>query len=139
MEMSKVVVSAEGKGLRQQITAGEHLFVSDAPVSVGGQDSAADPHQLLLAALGACTAMTMQIYATRKGLPLAHVKVELEDGSVEDPDSPGKKRTLITRKVEVSGPLSPEQVEALKSAAEKCPIHKILAGPKVINTAISLH
>ncbi len=130
--MRKVVVSDNQTGLKHQIRAGNHTLVSDAPAEAGGHEAGPDPHELLLASLGACTSMTLKIYAGKKGWDLKQVEVDLEENQVED--SEGKKRTVISREIKVSGDLNQEQLDSLKAIADKCPIHKLLTGQKEITT-----
>jgi putative redox protein len=135
--MSQVQVKARASDqYRQSIGARSHSFNSDAPQEHGGNDSAASPHELLLGALGACTSITLQMYAKRKGWDLQDVIVDLTEEEIEDPNQPGRKLTKITRDISVGGNLTPEQIDGLKVAADKCPIHKLLSGPKQINTEI---
>ena len=134
--MSKVVVKSEGKGLRHQIKAGDHTWIADAPKDVGGDEAGPDPHQLLMASLGACTAMTLEIFAKKRSWNLTHVAVNLEEQQVDDPKNPGKKIPRFTRDIEVEGDLTQEQLDTLKSIADKCPIHKILTGEKTIDTQL---
>ena len=77
--MARVIVRS-GPGLRQDIQAGAHVLRADEPVAAGGTDAGPDPYALLLAALGACTSMTLRLYAARKGWDLREVVVELDIG-----------------------------------------------------------
>lgn len=136
--MVQVQVKARAdQQFKQEIKAGSHQFASDAPKSVGGTETAPEPHELLLGALGACTSITLQMYAQRKGWDLKDVVVDLAEEQVEDPETPGKKISKITRQIAVSGSLSQEEVDQLKTVADKCPIHKLLSGPKQITTNIN--
>jgi putative redox protein len=130
--MRKVVVSDTPGGLKHQITAGSHTLTSDAPKDVGGQETGPDPHELLLASLGACTSMTLKLFAGKRGWNLETVQVELQEDQVDDGD--GKKKTVITREIKVTGQLEQEQLDSLKAIADKCPIHKLLTGQKEIST-----
>lgn len=133
--MSRVVViSQPGKGLQHEIKAGKHVLRADAGADVGGNDSAPNPHELMLSALGACTSMTLQLFAQRRGWELESVTVELIDETIDNPDAPGKKIPRITREIAVTGNLNAEQLESLKQIADKCPIHKLLAESKQIVT-----
>jgi putative redox protein len=128
--MAEVIVSSVGY-LKQEITAGAHRFASDEPVEVGGTDTAPDPYSLLLAALGACTSMTLQMYARRKGWPLEKVEVSLRHARIHAKDcdvcvTKEGKISRIERYISLTGPLSEEQRERLLSMAERCPIHKTL-------------
>src|SRR5438552_1262622 len=75
-DMAEVIIRSVSK-LRQEIAAGPHTFYADEPVDAGGDDAAPDPYELLLGALGACTSMTLLLYARRKSWPLEHVEVRL--------------------------------------------------------------
>jgi putative redox protein len=130
--MRKVVVSDTGNGLKHQIKAGEHTLTSDAPKEVGGQELGPDPHEYLLAALGACTSMTMKLFAGKRGWDLQSVEVLLEEDQVDDGE--GKKKTVISREIKVKGELNQEQIDTLKNIADKCPVHKLLMGEKSIVT-----
>jgi len=136
--MAQVKVKSNiSKKYQQEIKAASHSFVSDAPESVGGLATGPDPHELLLASLGSCTAITLEMYAQKKGWDLKSVNVDLQEESVDDPANPGKKVSKITRDIKVEGDFDAEQIESLKSAADRCPIHKLLSGPKHIDTVLN--
>ena len=130
-------------GLRQEIAAGPHALVSDEPVSAGGTDAGPDPYALLLAALGACTSMTLRLYADRKGWPLRAVTVELSHARVhvEDCvgcDDPAARADVITRTVKRFGDLDAGQLARLGEIARRCPVHKTLtAGVRVADTVVA--
>ena len=135
--MTQVLVkNVDAANYKQEITAGSHKLAADVPKDKGGDETAPNPHELLLASLGACTTITLQMYAKNKNWDLKKVSVNLTHEDVEDPANPGKKLAKITRDIQVEGELTEEQVESLKVIADKCPIHKILQGPKTIETAI---
>lgn len=121
---------------QQQITAGSHKLVSDAVASVGGGETGPDPHELLLGALGACTSITLQMFAQRRGWEIEDISVKLVESKVDDPNQPGRQISRITRDIDVKGNLTVEQLDALKVAADKCMIHKLLTGPKEIVTDV---
>jgi putative redox protein len=136
--MAKVEVHTSSEGLyRQEINTGKYKILADAPKSVGGEETAPDPHELLLASLGACSSITMQMYAKRKGYPLKTVNIELSESKQDDTQNPGQTMVLINKNIKVTGDLSPEQVNDLKNIADKCPVHKLISGSKQITTAIS--
>ena len=83
--MAEVVISSVGY-LKQQITTGNHTLIADEPLEAGGSDAGPDPYSFLLAALGACTAMTLQIYARRKEWPLEGVEVSLRHSRIHAED-----------------------------------------------------
>jgi len=97
---------------------------ADEPVEDGGGNTGPAPHRLLLSALGACTAITVQMYAARKQWPLERVDVELQFNPAGTPASGND----ISRMIRLEGPLDDEQRERLLQIANKCPIHKVLTG-----------
>ena len=97
---------------------------ADEPVEDGGANTGPAPHRLLLSALGACTAITVQMYAARKQWPLRHVAVELQF----NPDGAPASGNDITRVITLDGNLDDDQRERLLQIANKCPIHKVLTG-----------
>ena len=135
--MSQVVVtSRSGGSLQHEIQAGKHTFIADAAQDIGGGETGPDPHDLLLASLGACTSMTLQLFAKRREWKLDSVNVKLSEETIEDPSTPGKKISKITRDIEVKGQLDQEQIDTLKKIADKCPIHKLLVEAKQIVTSL---
>jgi putative redox protein len=129
--MAEVIVSSLAY-LKQQITDGTHTFLADEPRESGGGDAGPDPYSLLLGALGACTAMTLQIYAKRKEWPLEKVEVSLKHSRIHAADcndcgaSQGKIER-IERYISLTGKLNEEQRARLLEIAERCPVHKTLA------------
>ena len=129
----KVVVVRETRQGRfqQELTVGAHRFLADEPVDVGGLDSGLGPYDLLLAGLGACTAMTLRLYAERKALPLERVTVELEHSRIhaadcEDCETKEGMLDRIERAITLRGALDAEQRRRLLEIADKCPVHRTL-------------
>jgi putative redox protein len=121
-------------GLQLLIEAGPARFVADEPVSEGGLDLGPTPHDLVCAGLSACTAMTMRLYAKRKGwaLGVVHVSVTHSRHASETPAD------RFERTIEFAGDLDDAQRARLLEIAEKCPVHRMLeAGSKVITTAVA--
>jgi len=143
-EMSRdaktVVVRETRRGrFQQEITVGVHRFLADDPVEVGGLDSGPGPYDLLLAGLGACTAMTLRLYAERKALPLERVTVELSHSRIHAADCADcetKEGMLdrIERAIALRGALDAEQRRRLLEIADKCPVHRTLTSEIDIRT-----
>jgi len=118
-----------GKGLVQEISVGKHALRADVPAALGGTDSAPAPHELLLAAYGACTSMTVTMYAQRKQWPLEGIEVTLRLTPAPQPG--GKER--IERDIHLRGPLDDEQRKRLREVADKCPVHRTLSNsPEIV-------
>jgi uncharacterized OsmC-like protein len=126
-----VIVEGDASGYSQQIAAGTHRFTSDEPVAAGGTETGPSPYQLLLAALGSCTSLTVAMYARRKAWPLKRVRVRLAHSKIwaEDSahcDTQEGRVDRIERQIEFEGDLSPDQRARLLEIAEKCPVHRTL-------------
>lgn len=120
-----VVVHGSAASFAQQVHIGPHCLTVDEPLEVGGQNSGPTPYELLLSALGACTSMTVTMYAVRKGWPLEGVTVNLRHGKGQGAMKEGR-IDIIEREIILVGELSPEQRERLLDIAERCPVHKTL-------------
>lgn len=136
--MSDVVVTSQ-TNLRNQVRYGEgHTFITDEPISAGGEDAGPDPYTLLLAALGSCISMTVTLYARRKQWPLEQVTVRLRQGRIHSKDCQECAQNMegyvhrIERSVSFTGPLSEEQLARLTEIAHKCPVHKTFTSPIVV-------
>ncbi len=127
-----VVVKETRRGLYQQIVAvGPHRLLADEPVSVGGLDSGPGPYDYLLAGLGACTSMTMRMYAERKKLPLDRVAVRLKHSQIyakdcETCETQEGMVSQIKREIVIEGNLDDAQRKSLMDIADKCPVHRTL-------------
>ena len=144
--MSEVRVKLPLKeGFRTQITAGKHTIVADEPGNAGGKDSGMSPYELLLSALGACTAMTLKMYIERKKLPITDVEVMLSFDRIhiDDCESCVKEERLneqevqhISRLIYVTGDVTEEQKERLLYIAGRCPVHVTLHSDPHVEDAL---
>ncbi len=135
------VVARSSTNVQVEITAGRHRFVADEPLGVG-DDAGPNPYGLLLSALGACTVMTLQMYAQRKGWSLTGIEVRLSTHKIhardcEDCESdPDARVDIIERELVLGGDLTPEQLARLQEMAEKCPVHRTLTSETKIRTKV---
>lgn len=135
MELTTVRVVTTDTPYQVSISAdNNHTWLADEPVSAGGGDTAPSPTQLLLSSLGACTAITLQMYAGRKAWPLRRVQVALQLNPDGKPDAG---HTHIARHISLEGQLSGEQRERLLQIANACPLHKLLSGEIRINSVLT--
>lgn len=142
MARKKVYVQSLPDYLHAQLlTAAGRALVADEPATAGGNDLGPDPYDLLTWALGACTSMTLQIYARRRGYPLHEVAIEVEHDRVHASDSghpgadPGGLVETFWRRIVLRGPLSDEQRDDLLRIASRCPVHRTLASnPRVLDS-----
>ena len=130
--MTEIVVRSTS-GLAAEIVAGDDMLRADEPVEAGGSDSGPTPYEYLLAALGACTAITVRMYAERKGWPLEEVEVALSHDRIHaddcrDCDTREGMIDRITKRLTLRGPLEDAQRERLEEIAARCPVHRTLTG-----------
>jgi uncharacterized OsmC-like protein len=134
--VADVIVRSE-QGLTQTIEIRQHRLTADEPSSAGGQDAGPDPYELLLAALGACTSITVRLYAQRKGWPLDGVQVALHHERIYAADCAECETRdgfldRITKRLTLFGPLDQEQRQRLAQIAERCPVNRTLQREVVI-------
>lgn len=140
---SAVIVSENGRGaLQQDVAIGRHRLIADEPISAGGLDGGPDPYGYLLTALGACTAMTLRLYAKRKSLPLRHIMVALKHGKIHaaDCETCESKEGLvdqIERTITLDGDLDASMLAKLLEIADKCPVHRTLKSEVDIRTTLA--
>ena len=121
------------------VQADQHQWLADEPKSVGGSELGPDPYEHLLAALGACTSMTIRMYANRKALPLDRVVVNLRHAREHSTDCEGCDETparieRLHREIAFEGDLTDAQQARLMEIADRCPVHRTLAGELVISS-----
>lgn len=136
-----VTVEGQALGYAQTLQLGHHTFRADEVQELGGTDTGPNPYELLLGALGACTSMTISMYARRKAWPLTAVRVRLTHTKVEAsevPEAETKEGKLdrITRDIELIGSLDDEQKQRLLDIANKCPVHKTLHSEIVVRSQL---
>ena len=132
MDKHEIVVKVGPQDYTTKIEVRDHVMLGDEPESIGGKNAGPNPYEMLLAALGSCTAMTIRMYANHKKWPVEGVTVHLtqykdyaEDCvNCEDPKA---RIDFITKRLEFKGDLSEEQIARLMQIADRCPVHKTLS------------
>ena len=132
-----VIVSESGNGpYAQSVMVGRHVMGADEPEALGGHDTGASPYEYLMAGLGACTAMTIRMYATRQNWPLQKISVELRHEKAAAVD--GKSQIdRFERLIHLTGDLTNEQRGRLLVIAEKCPVSQTLQRPSLVLTRVA--
>jgi putative redox protein len=126
-----VVQETRSSKFQQTVTVGPHKMLADEPLAAGGEDAGPGPYDFLLAGLGACTSMTMRLYADRKALPMERVTVTLKHGKIhardcEECETREGMLDQIDRVIKIEGALDAEQRRRLMEIADKCPVHRTL-------------
>jgi len=137
----KVVESGEGR-FAQHLLDGRHRLLADESVDAGGNDRGPGPYELLLMALGACTAMTVRLYVDRKKWPLTRIAVRLRHGRIyardcADCETEEGMLDQIERVIELEGPLDAERKQRILEIAEKCPVHRTLTSEIKIRSRLA--
>jgi uncharacterized OsmC-like protein len=135
------VVARTGEGLRTEMEVDGHALVADEPTGLGGTDAGPTPYDYLLAALGGCTAMTLRMYADRKGWPLESVTVRLSQDRIhatdcEECETEEGRIDRIEREIELEGPLEEEQRRRLVEIADMCPVHRTLNSEVLVENSL---
>lgn len=139
---NRVVVRTGAEGFRTEVLANGHPLIADEPISVGGTNTGPSPYELLTAALGACTSMTLRMYADRKGWPLEAAEVRLGHEKIHCVDcaeaSRGRpKIDHISRELVLEGPLDEDQRQRLLEIADRCPVHRTLHSEIKVTTTLA--
>ena len=138
-EAAHVIVHGSAAEFAQEIEIGSHELYADEPVSYGGTDTGASPYDLILAALGSCTSMTIGFYARKRGWPLEKITVSLRHSKIhakdcDDCETKEGKIDRIWRDIHLTGALTDEQRAKLMEIADKCPVHQTLTSEINIKT-----
>lgn len=129
--MTQIIITGNGKGrYQQEVRIGQHQLLADEPESMGGDNAGPDPMDFVLTGLGACTAITLRMYAEKKGLDITRITVSLEHR--RNPE--GKHQ--VERVVSVEGKLTDEQRARLLEIANRCPTHLALQQPMEVTTRL---
>jgi putative redox protein len=136
-----IVARTGAEGYFTEIMANGHPLISDEPRSHGGTNQGASPYELLAASLGACTSMTLRMYADRKEWPLKEIIVRLKHEKIhardcEECETEDRKVDVIEREIEVTGNLNDEQKQRLLEIANKCPVHRTLHSEIVVRSSL---
>jgi len=139
IEPGQVLVIEQDRKFTRLIRTHSHQLIADEPLSAGGSDTGPNPYEYLLGALGACTSMTVRMYANRKGIKLDDIKIILSHSRIHAEDCENCESSeglvdVIERKIRLEGQLSPQEKDKLLEIANKCPVHKTLINEIVINT-----
>ena len=139
VEKGEISVSEGNHKFLREVSSDDHQWLADEPKRVGGDNLGPDPYEHLLAAVGACTSMTIRMYANHKGWPLEDVHVQLEHSrqhstDCENCENSSSKIEVITRVIKLSGNLDESQRERLMEIANRCPVHRTLEGDLRIET-----
>jgi putative redox protein len=138
----EVLVEGGAGGYANLVWAGRHVLRADEPERLGGTDTGAGPYDFLLAGLGACTSMTLRMYADRKGWPLSAIRVRLRHSRIhahdcEECETREGKVDRIEREIEMEGTLGKEQRDRLLEIADRCPVHRTLTSEINIRTKLA--
>ena len=136
-----VVRNEQQNGFFSEIMAKKHYLVADEPKDIGGTDLGSTPYDLLVSALGTCTAITIRMYAKHKGIDLQEVKVHLtrekrHATDATDTENPNSLMEFIDLELEVAGNLTEEEKAGILRIAHKCPVHKTLVNGLQINASM---
>ncbi|HWR92451.1 MAG TPA: bifunctional alpha/beta hydrolase/OsmC family protein, partial [Desulfobacterales bacterium] len=140
-EDNRITARTGSGGFLTEVMVNRHSLVADEPLAAGGTDQGPSPFDLLVAALGACTAMTLRMYADRKAWPLEAATVRLKHAKIHAADCETCETRegmldRIEREIEIEGPLDPDQKQRLLQIADRCPVHRTLTSEVQITTRL---
>ena len=133
-ERSVTVVESANGPYGQFIMAGSHMLGVDEPVELGGRDTGPDPYELLLSSLGACTSMTLRMYAERRNMKLARVEVRLRH--IQRANVQSGLADKFERRITLVGELTPEEREKLLEIADRCPVSQTLQRSSIVASSL---
>ena len=134
--INRVFVKSNNTPYRVTLTNPQgHTWYADEPVEKEGLDTAPNPMQILLSALGACTTVTLEMYADHKDIKIEHIQVDLALNPAGDPEAG---QNNIVRTITLKGDFTEEQYKRLLKVAESCPVHKLLTSNIQIQTELSI-
>jgi putative redox protein len=138
---NRVVTRTGRRGYQTEIIANGHRLMADEPIAVGGADTGPNPYDYLMAALGACTGMTLRMVADFKEWPLDSVVVRLRHRKIharecQECETQSGKLDSIEREIEIEGPLDGEQRKRLLEIADRCPVHRTLHSEIIVKTTL---
>ena len=133
--MARVQVTQKSAPFQVAVKAGKYSLIADEPATLGGGGTGPAPYDLLLGSLGACTAITLRMYAERKGLVLTRVHVDLRHEKISIPEQ--KPVDRIERTITLEGDLTPEQRQRMLEIANKCPMYRTLTSNIQIESTIA--
>src|SRR3954467_11260567 len=138
-QAAHVIVRGDATGFAQKVEMGRHQLIADEPADFGGTDTGPSPYDLLLAALGTCTSMTIGFYARRMKMPLEQITIALRHSKIHakdcaDCETKEGRIDEIDREIHLTGPLSDEQRTKLMEMADRCPVHRTLTSEIKIRT-----
>ena len=141
-ELEWITATIGASGYRTEVHAGPYLLLADEPVALGGTGTGPTPYELLLGALGSCMAMTLRMYADRKGWPLEGVSIHLRTDRVhekdcEECDTQEVGLPRIARRIELAGTLTDEQRGRLLQIADRCPVKQTLERGIKVETVLA--
>lgn len=131
--MKSVSVHTGAQPYKTKVTDGAHHWIVDEPTALGGLDTGPDPFAMLLSSLGSCTAITLKMYANRKGWDVQDIHINL---NLVSTDEGGQKQTVFISEMTIDGNLDETQLKRLRQIARACPISKLLEGKISIETLI---